>query len=395
MATNRSVRLTKRLLQFNNLPFAWGEIVDPEYSITTKGESQSYTNNTHGSYYPTLGESQKLKSTTFRASVAFDFRKIGCEEKVRYARFIKRQLLMSGKLWAVQNAVELLWTNARVTDISETEDTNTARDVYRINITFEIIDGYWRMAKNTRTFLCEYCPNRYQDFDPDYCEDMYDYNGVCEQDNCLPCPINLEKAPEFEACDWKPLCYYPLYTPRQTTVRDPNNPAKATRVTVPARYDMFGVSCSNQWYIDYSCEREAEYFCGTESWGRKFFIPTPDAVNTHTFSYCSRTDLPTDQVKIRLVGEFTNPKITINGDTIKLNTIVPGFAAIGYGPKAYTSYLPRDDDPTARRWLEATDIERTNTPAFQLNAGKNCVTVEGANFGSSCYIFLDSVDLTW
>lgn len=395
MSTNRPVRLTKRLLQFNNLPFAFGEIVDPDYSIATKGDSQSYTNNTHGAYYPTLGESQKLQATTFRATVAFDFRKIACEEKVRYARFIKRQLLKSGKLWAVQNAVELLWTNARVTDISETEDTDAVRDVYRITITFELIDGYWRMAKNTRTFLCEYCPSRYQDFDPDYCEDMYDYNGVCEQDNCLPCPINLENKPEFEGCDWKPLCYYPLYNPRKTTQKDPNNPSIVRKVTVPARYDMFGVSCSNQWYIDYSCERENAYFCYDAPWGRKFFIPTGEPKNTHTFSYCSRTDLPTEQVKIRLVGKFTNPKVTINGDSVQLNTIVPGFAAIGYGPKAYTSYLERDDDPEARRWLEATDIIRTNTPAFQLHAGKNCVTVEGADYGENCHLYIDSIDLTW
>lgn len=393
--SNHPIRLNKRLLQFNNLPFAFGEVSDPNYTISTKGDSQPYTNNTHGSYYPTLGESQKLEATTFRATIAFDFRKLGCEEKVRYARFIKRQLLVSGKLWAVQNAVELLWTNARVTNISESEDTAIVRDVYRIDVTFELIDGYWRMAKNTRTFLCEYCPSRYQDFDPDYCEDMYDYNGVCEQDNCVPCPINLEKRPEFEGCDWKPLCHYPLYTPRRTTERDPNNPGIVRTIDVPARYNMFGVSCSNQWYIDYSCKREAEYFCFDESWGRKFFIPTQDQANVHTFSYCARTDIPTDQVKIRLVGKFTRPEVIINGDSVLLDTIVPGFAAIGYGPKAYTSYKDRDDDPRARRWLSANEIIRTNTPAYQLHAGKNCVTVKGADFGETCYIYIDSIDLTW
>lgn len=393
--SNRPVRLSKRLLQFNAVIFAYGEITDPDYTIVTKGESQPYTNNTHGSYYPTLGQSQKLEATTFRATIAFDFRKIACEEKVRYARFIKRQLLVSGKLWAVQNAVELLWTNARVTDISEDEDTNVTRDVYRINVTFELMDGYWRMAKNTRTFLCEYCPNRYQDFDPDYCEDMYDYNGVCEQDNCLPCPVNLQNTPEYDGCDWQPLCHFPLYNPRRTTVKNPSNPSQVITTVVPARYDMFGVSCKNDWYIDYSCEKEADMFCYDEAWGRKFFIPTSKPVNEHTFSYCSRTDLPTGQVKIRLVGQFTNPEVIINGDSVKLNTIVPGFAAIGYGPKAYTSYKERDDDPTARRFLQPDDIVRTNTPAFQIHAGKNCVTVKGADYGSSAYVYIDSCDLTW
>lgn len=392
---NRPVRLNKRLLQFNALPFAFGEVTDPNYTISTKGQSQSYTNNTHGSYYPTMGQSQKLQSTTFRANVGFDFRKIPCEEKVRYARFIKRQLLVSGKLWAVQNAVELLWTNARVTDITEDEDSNMSRDIYRINITFELIDGFWRMAKNTRTFLCSYCPSRYQDFDPDYCEDMYDYNGVCIQNNCMPCQINLERSAEFEACEWHPLCYYPLYNSRKDTSPDPNNPTISRTSIVPSRYDMFGVSCKNQWYIDYSCERETKAFCPTQTWGRKFFIPTNKPINSHTFSYCARTDIPTEQVKIRLVGKFTNPKVIINGDSVELNAVVPAFASIGYGPKAYTSYLARDDNPDARRPLQPTDIIRSNTPAFQLHAGKNCVTVTGADFGSSAAIYIDSIDLTW
>lgn len=393
--SNREVRLTKRLLQFNHLPFSYGEISDPQYSIVTKGESQPYTNNTHGSYYPTLGESQKLEATSFRATIAFDFRKIPCEEKVRYARFIKRQLLISGKLWAAQNAVELLWTNARVTDINESEDSDNIRDVYRIDVTFELIDGYWRMAKNTRTFLCKYCPNRYQDFDPDFCEDMFDYDGICGDRSCLPCAINLQTPPVGEACDWKPLCYFPLYNPRRTTMKNPNNPGEVISQIVPARYDMFGTSCANEWYIDYNCERESELFCITETWGRKFFIPTPNANNSVTFSYCSRTDLPTQQVKVRLVGKFTNPEVIINGDSVKLDTIVPGFAAIGYGPSVYTSYKEQDDDPTARRYLEAYEITRTNTPAFELHAGQNCVTVKGADFGGSAYIFIDNIDITW
>lgn len=393
--TNRPVRLTKRLLQFNNLPFAYGEISDPQYSIVTKGESQPYTNNTHGSYYPTLGESQKLEATSFRATISFDFRDIPCEEKVRYARFIKRQLLISGKLWGVQNAVELLWTNARVTDISESEDSDNIRDVYRIEVAFELIDGYWRMAKNTRTFLCKYCPSRYQDFDPNYCEDMYDYNGICGDKTCLPCALNLQHPPEFEACDWQPLCYFPLYNPRKMKVNDPNNPNGTIEKLIPARYDMFGTSCSNEWYIDYSCEREASYFCHDESWGRKFFIPTSQPNNVHTFSYCSRTDLPTQQVRIRLVGNFTNPEVIINGDSVKLDAIVPGFASIGYGPSVYTSYKPKDDDPLARIYLPATDVMRTNTPAFELHAGQNCVTVKGADFGGSAYVYIDSVDITW
>lgn len=395
--SNRPVRTQKRLLQFNGVPFAFSEVSDLEYAISTKGESQPYTNNTHGSYFPTLGESAKLETSTLRATVDFDFRKISCENKIRYARFIKRQLLTSGKLWAVQNAVELLWTNARVVDITEAIDDPNTRDMLRMDITFELIDGYWRMAKPTRTFLCDYCPNRFEDFDPDFCNDMYDYYGVCDSSgigNCMPCDLNLERRPQFEGCYWQPLCYYPLYNPRRSSQIDPNNRSNIIEKLVPARYDMFGVNCSNQYYIKYDCELEKERFCYDASWGRKFRIDTSTAGKPFTFSYCSRTDIPTDKVKVRLVGKFTNPKVWINGDYVKIEQVTGPMAVIGYGPITYSSTDEKDTDLEQRYDLQNW-TKRSNTPAFEVHAGKNCVTVEGADFGENCLVYIDSQDITW
>lgn len=395
--SNRPVRIQKRLLQFNGVPFAFSEISDVEYAISTKGESQPYTNNTHGSYFPTLGESAKLEASTLRATIDFDFRKISCEDKIRYARFIKRQLLISGKLWAVQNAVELLWTNARVVDITESVDDPGTRDMFRMNITFELPDGYWRMAKPTRTFLCEYCPNRFEDYDPEYCNDMYDYYGVCDESgigNCMPCDLNLERKPIFDGCYWQPLCYYPLYNPRKATRRNPNDVSSTIQEIVPARYDMFGVNCANQYYIKYDCALEKERFCYDAGWGRKFNIDTTQAGKPYTFHYCSRTDLPTDKIKIRLVGKFTNPKVWINGDYVEVEQVVDDMLVIGFGPTAYVTTDEKDLDPE-QRYSVQNYMKRSNTPAFEVHAGKNCVTIEGANFGENALIYLDTVDITW
>lgn len=394
--SNRPVRLQKRLLQFNAIPFAFGEIDDPEYSIALKGQSQTYTNNAHGAYLPTLGESGILEPSTFRATISFDFRKIACEEKIRYARFIKRQLLVSGKLWAVQNGVELLWTNAIARDISEAQGDRAIRDMFTISVTFELPDGYWRMAKTTRTFLCEYCPNRYEDFDPNFCQDQYDYNGVCGASNsCAPCVVGLSSPVTEEACDWRPLCEFPLYNPRRVQQKSPTNPKLYIDKIIPSRYGMFGVQCSNQWYIDYSCQKEQEYFCHDDGWGRKFRIPTAEANTTYTFSYCSQTDLPTTQVKVRLVGKFENPEVIINGDSMKFSQNVDGILVFGFGPRAYTNLDAKDANPNQRNHNIQPWLSRTNTPPFQVTAGRNCVTVKGAKFGEDCFIYIETVDITW
>lgn len=393
--SNRPVRIQKRLLQFNQIPFAFGEITGPAYTVSFKGESQPYTNNAHGSYFPTLGESGILESSTFRASFDIDFRKLGCEDKVRYARFIKRELAKSGKLWAVQNATELLWTNARVTDIIEEVDDPGTKDMFRFSVTFELIDGYWRLAKRTRTFLCEYCPNRFEDFDTQYCNDLYDYYGLCDSDGrvCgLPCNYSIDTKGDYEGCKWKPLCFFPLYNDRIT--KDENG----MPLYVPSLYNMFGVNCSNQYYIRYDCDLEKSWFCHDGWWGRKWRLDTKAEINTTPITFCSRTDLPTDKVRVRLVGKFINPSVTINGDTLTIPTPensdgMDGAITIGYGTEVLYSRNKRDPFDNAQ------DIsylcQRTNTPMFELQAGSNSAIVKGNVFGKDAQVYIDSVDITW
>lgn len=414
--SNRPVRVQKRLLQFNSLPFAFGEIKDQSYAVTFKGESQTYTNSTHGAYYPTLGESGKLQSSTFRASIDIDFHKIACEEKVRYARFIKRQLSRSGKLWAVQNAVELIWTNARVIDITESVDDLEDRDVLRLEIQFELFDGVWRLAKRTRTFLCtNYCPNRFQDFDDQFCEDLYDYEGVCEDDNCHACIPADYHAPEYQGCIWRPICSFAQYKSR--TINDPNGQPFTTiingvektiypKITLPSLYDLFGVDCANQCFINYSCKCEKEQFCYDDTWGREFKLLTGEAVNTTCFTFCSRTDLPTTAVRVRLLGAFEqDTRITINGDTVRLGNSINAsdnmVITIGHGPIVYVVY----DDGTRysgsikepmRNGVDITpNTWRSNTPTFQINPGKNYVEIYGNKKGFASSVFIDPIELTF
>lgn len=397
--SNRPVRIQKRLLQFNNLPFAFGEITEQEYGVAFKGQSQSYTNNAHGSYFPTLGEAGKLEAATFRATVDIDFRKITCEDKVRYARFIKRQLSRSGKLWAVQNAVELIWTNARVVDITENVDDPEAKDILKLSIQFELIDGVWRLAKRTRTFICtDYCAARFQDFDGQFCEDLYDYEGTCGDNACVACTPKNYNAPEFEGCQWRPMCSFAQF--KKHAIEE-----NGQKVVLPSLYDLFGVNCSNQCFIDYSCSREAKTFCYNDTWGRKFTLRADKPVNTTCFTFCSRTDLPTTAVRVRLNGAFDrNTTIEINGDKVNLgDAIDPSDSmviTIGFGALVYVVYeggrFGGDITKPMENGFDITaQTQRSNTPMFQINPGKNFVSITGNRKGFSSAVYIEPIELTF
>lgn len=435
MASNKNaLRVQKRLLQFNQLPFAFGEVTEQNYSVVFKGEVQPYTNAAHGGYYPSLNDWGKLETTSFSATLTISFKGIECDEKVRYFRFIKRQLTKSGKLFATQGGNEIIWTNARVTSINEVVDTPTEKDMLRLGVTFELIDGYWRIASRTRAFFCEYCPARFQDFDPNYCFDATDLVGACDEtgaSKCIPCEMNLYEPPTYEGCDWKPMCNYSRNQLDQ----------------------MFGVNCANMWAIRYSCELEKDYFCFDVPWGRKFRLRADSNYNVTHIQFCSKTDFPTEFVRIRLLGNFTQPQIyqienwreytevqnpsgspvangwfektetgkyvpstadrvhkgityyyytpldpkydIIDSVTPKTNVMVNGIMTVGFGPEIYKTASVRDPESKDGYADLSQMFNRTNTPFFQLQPGMNEFVIIGNSVGDDAYAYFEPIEITW
>lgn len=418
---NTPLRVQKRLLQFNQLVFSFGWVTDPSYTVSFKGETQSYTNAAHGGYFPTFGEFGKLNVSEFSATVAFDFKDIECEDREQYARFIKRQLALAGKLWATQNGGEVIWTNARVLSINEVVNIPEETDMLRLNITFELIDGYWRIAKKTRTFLCEnFCVNRFKDFDPYYCVDAEDLIGQCGKDGaskCYPCLPNLFKAPVIIGCydkdtptryedtiKYHPLCYY-----KKEDIRK-----------------MFSAQCPNNHYIDYSCEAEEAWFCYDASWGKKFRLRADNKNNSNVTRVvlCSSTDLPTQMVRIRLKGDWRNnaiivrqldPKYVAEYEALPANTMasddrvvdslrigvpsVPfnvGEAVVtnGYGANTYFSHNLKHPDNDIIEILP-NQIERSNTPVFEIQPGINVFEITGNLYRSDAFIYIEAIDITY
>lgn len=388
MANRNRLRIQKRLLQFNNISFTFGEITSSSYSATFKGESQNYTNAAHGSYYPSLGQFQKLETTTFEAEIDFDFSEIDCDEKVHYARFIKRNLSKSGKLFATQYGNQLIWTNARVTAINEVLDNPSEVDMLRLVVSFELVDGYWRLCSRTRTFLCQYCPAQFQNYDEYYCHDVNELVGRCGDNGavkCLPCNIDLYQEPEFSNCDVTPLCNYSQQELEQ----------------------MWGQQCANRYHISYDCELEKEYFCYDVSWGKKIHLRTDRPHNDDTYYFCSQTDLPTEFVRVRLVGDFDNPGVWINGDYVRIpageerDRGFHGILTIGFGPEIYWS-KGNMKDPLNRNSAGAIDVEyrteqytHSNIPYFRLLPGRNEIRVAGAKYLSDSYVYIEPIEITY
>lgn len=372
---NTPLKIQKRLLQFNNLPISFGEIDDQTYTASFKGESVPYTNRQHGSYYQYFGEYGILNSANFDATLTFSFKDVACGDKPRYARFIKRQLAKSGKLWAVQNGGEVIWANARVLSVNESvalPGTNTIK----LAVTFELIDGYWVYAWETRTFLAPYCVSRFIDFDDQYC---WEYEGGrCDitgtVDRCLPC-YKIETEVNTDA-DYKPLC---SWTKAEIT-------------------EYLGSKCPKQFHIRYDCDLEADYFCYDAAFGDKYKLSNRQAVNSTTINYCSRTDLPTNVIQIRLRGSFTNPTITVNDDKITLSGDYPNgtMVVVGFGV-GIGKYV--QDANNREKWTLSESLLNkatiTNIPYFELNPGKNTITVTGNEMDKPSYVYVKPLEITY
>lgn len=363
-------------MQFNNLPIAYGEIDEQTYTVSFKGESQSYTNYQHGSYYPHLGEYGVLNSSQFDATIIFNFKDIACGDKPRYARFIKRQLAKSGKLWAVHNGGEIIWANARVTSINESVAVPGDNTV-RLSVTFELIDGYWVIAWKTRTFLAPYCVSRFINVDDQYCWTYEDATcDITGQDRCLPCFEYQDEIPT--TADYKPLCAYPK-----------------SELT-----EMLAGRCPKQYHIKYDCDLEKDWFCYDAAWGDKKELDNEDRYNSTEINFCSMTDLPTQLVQIRLRGVFTNPTITVNGEKVSVNGDYPEGTALVVGFGVGISRWQRRNNTDGRFDYQYVRSELNNAtvdniPYFELNPGPNKIVITGNAQDKKSFAYIKPIEITF
>lgn len=127
-------------------------IKDADGSVSFKGDSQAYSYG-HGAYRPFKSNYQFADAQTISMTLMLSMKRLPCDYRPFYPRFVRSELSKPGKLWAVEGH-ELLWTNAVVTGISP--NMSSRKDELELDIDFELYDGIWRKADKLKTFLVPY-----------------------------------------------------------------------------------------------------------------------------------------------------------------------------------------------------------------------------------------------
>lgn len=283
----------KRYLQFNNLVFdGYDMISSTDEQVTYKeGNSQSYSY-AHGDYMPYKSDYLYVNAGSVSMTLTFHLKKILCEDRQFYLKFVDQELGRPGKLWALRNG-EILWAyaNVRSKHAINTGEVNKAE----YDIEFTLPEGIWHKADKQRTFVLPYnvctmmeCKG-FETYNPcksvidDCCESCQDKKFWEDyRDRCFCCCVD-------EITEDMALCYH-----------------------TKELQNFYG--CETPFQLVYDCEH-AEKFNTEDYLGQKFCIK--DICEDHMIvgRFYSETDIPTDQVTVITKGKMKNPSITINGNT--------------------------------------------------------------------------------
>ena len=137
-------------------------------------------------------------------------------------------------------------------------------------------------------------------------------------------------------------------------------------------------------------------FCYDVAWGEKKRLNKTgmNYGNSTTFDFCSRTDIPTELVRVTLVGSFENPTVTINGRSVTIRGSFSNQAiTIGEGLEVYLSNNIKDPYSATTSLLDQTTF--SGVPYFSMNPGLNTVTVTGNEYSKNSFVYIKPIELTY
>lgn len=311
----------KRYLQFNDLVFdGYDMISDYDEPVAYKGSSTAYSYG-HGSYRPYKADYLYVSERQVSMTITLKLKKVPCEHRTNYVKFAEQELGKPGRLWAIKNG-EILWAFASV--VNKRPVNGGRKDEVVFDLEFIIPGGVWHKADKQKTFVLPYdicslmdCKG-FEEYDPcatskgggdccDACEtnklaeDMRDRCGCCCEDD-----LKSEMA----------LCYH--------------------QGELQAFY-----GCDTPFQLVYSCEM-AKKFSNERALGQRLCVNDicDDAVISGRFY--SDTDIPTENVKITIIGGMKNPWVTINGNTNIIEGEYSGELIIE--PSGDVYYRPCEDE---------------------------------------------------
>lgn len=350
----------RHYLQFNDLVFDEYDMIaedDASASFKTSGTSYGFG---HGGYYPLKGMYNFVESSRVSLTVTLRMKKLPCDMRKFYGRFVRQELTKNGKLWAVQDNT-LVWAFAIPSGVNQSLRART--DTLEYDIDFILPEGIWHKADKLRTFLEEFDKCDFME-----CLGMKDLNP-CLTNGCCNCfGTNVDASCDCCDCIEKDmaLCYH-----------------------MDEIQDFY--KCDNPYRILYSCEMAEKYFgdfYGSENLGQKICSDCGPI----TGKIYSDTDMPTRGVRITLHGKFTNPWIEINDNANTILGEYDGTLVINdNGSVYYTGDGCCDELIPVENWVRPDEMDY----GWTINPGNNRVRIEGGDCcQTNCvYIEVDAITI--
>lgn len=173
------MKFYRRYVQFNDLVIdGYDMLVDSDpTNVSFDIVRHEYTFK-NGDYAPLKSRTPRIESTTVGFTLRLVMKKIHCDLREFYRRFVIEQISKAGKLWAVQNN-ELIWAYAIPQSYSEPTQ-NIYKGELEIDVDLYLPQGVWHKADKQRTFILE----------NDVCEflrclDYQKLNPCCDCANCV------------------------------------------------------------------------------------------------------------------------------------------------------------------------------------------------------------------
>lgn len=268
----------RKYVQFNDLVF-YPYVMDSDDTDVNFDISKSSYTFRNGDYAPLKNRTPRIESSTVGFTMEFNLKKMACDLREFFRRFVVEQLTKAGKLWAVQGS-ELMWAYAIPESYSEPTQ-NLYRNTLEVDVQLYLPQGVWHKADKQKTFI--------QDFD--VCEFLrcYDYQTL---NPCCDCGTCVSK-PKVQCC-----CCDSLQ----------KEDALCNR-----KLDVYDEKCVPEFIIKYDCERAKALFTDEVNpyLGQRICRDFGDDVIAGQVYY--EGDIPSTDYKIYLNGGGENIWITING----------------------------------------------------------------------------------
>lgn len=341
-------------------------IEEDDSEVSFKNNLTSYTFR-HGSYAPYKTKGVLAEERSVSMTLKFNMKRIPCQYRDYYMRFVLGQLSEQGKLWAVQNNT-LVWAYAFLS--SYTEHADSRYNTIEADVEFTLPEGVFHKADKLKTFILPY--------------DICDFVECLNLKDLSPCGQN-----GFGNCC---LCVDEVKHPNNCDCCNCSDLTKDMALCFFNDFQSFYDACHVRYKVVYDCAAGKNLFFpdfySSTHLGQKFCA---DCAPIAGILY-SDTDIVTTGVKITIHGDLNDPYIEINGN----GNVIKGEykdGALEINPDGSVYYIKdgciKCDPIPVSNWVVPVGMYY----GWQIQPMNNRVVIEGGNCcGTVCaYIEVDAL----